>query len=65
MTKIQALRMMLDIVEECNKNSERGDGCRECAFGCGTHCLVANGNDIPSDWLITKKVYEWMKGDEK
>lgn len=64
MTKAKALKMMLQMVEECEKHGgDNGGGCRECVFGYGVHCLASDGNDIPSSWLINEKIYEWMKGD--
>ena len=61
MTRTNALRMMLEIVEECKTHGNENGGCRDCAFGCGSDCLVANGSDIPSDWLINEKVCEWTQ----
>ena len=63
MTKTKALEMMLKIVKTCQKQSEEAKGCRSCPFGCGANCLASNGNGIPSDWLISEKVYEWTKGE--
>ena len=41
MTRAEAIRMLLTIVEECEKHGDRnGGGCRECPFGCGAHCLA-------------------------
>ena len=65
MTKTDALLMMLQMVQECRTHSDDG-GCRHCPFGCGKHCLASDGNDIPSSWLVTEKVYEWMaEGSDK
>ena len=65
MTKTDALLMMLQMVQECRTHSDDG-GCRHCPFGCGKHCLASDGNDTPSSWLVTEKVYEWMaEGSEK
>lgn len=62
MTKTDGLLMMLQITQECREHTDNG-GCRECALGCGPNCLISAGNDIPTDWLITHKVYEWTKGE--
>ena len=64
MTKTDALLMMLQIIQECRAHTTDNGGCRECALGCGPNCLVSAGNDIPTDWLITHKVYEWTKGEK-
>lgn len=61
MTKQKAVLMMLQIVAECQENSQDGKGCRYCAFGSGTRCLVSDGNNIPTDWLINERVYEVVK----
>lgn len=62
MTRAEAIKLMLQVISECEKyGSEYGGGCRECPFGCGKSCLVSDGNDIPSTWLINKKIYEWTK----
>lgn len=64
MTKAKALKIMLQISEECAKHvpTNGGSGCRDCAFGYGNRCLASGGNDIPSTWLINEKIYEWMRG---
>ena len=60
MTRAEAIKMTLQIVSECEAHdSESGGGCRKCPFVCGNKCLVSDGNDIPSTWLINKKIYEW------
>lgn len=60
MNRAEAIKMTLQIVSECEAHgTENGGGCRECPFGCGCNCLVSAGNDIPSTWLINKKIYEW------
>ena len=61
MTRQKSVLMMLQIVAECQENSQDGKGCRYCAFGCGPHCLVSDGNNIPTDWLINDKIHELVK----
>lgn len=60
MTRAEAIKMTLQIIFECETHSTKNGGtCRKCPFGCGGQCLVSDGNDIPSTWLINKKIYEW------
>ena len=61
MNRQKAILMMLQIVAECQDNGAEDRGCRTCAFGCGSRCLAADGNAIPTDWLINDKVYELLK----
>ena len=64
MKKAKALKIMLQIVNECEKHGESGCG-RECAFGDGkSSCLVSDGNDIPTTWRINQCVNKWMRGEE-
>ena len=60
MTKKQALITIIEIIDTCNNS----DGCQKCAFGCGRHCLISDGNGTPNDWLINKKLENiWKEGD--
>jgi hypothetical protein len=59
MTKLEAIRIMLEIVTECDKyDTEGGNTCRNCPFGHEDTCLVSAGNDIPHDWQIKDKLRE-------
>ena len=63
MKKTKAILMMLEIVNECETMGAENGACKECVFGTNEgRCLVSNGNDIPSDWEVNKKVREWMGG---
>ena len=52
MTKLEAIKIMLEIVTECDKQDTEGGGCKTCPFGRGNTCLVSEGNDIPAHWHI-------------
>ena len=65
MTKVEALMKVLEIIKECESHSSDGDSCSQCAFGCGSSCLLSGGNEIPTDWRINTKVDEWMRGDSQ
>ena len=60
MTKLEAIRLLLGIVNECDKyDSEGGNTCRTCVFGDKNGgCLASAGNDIPHDWHIKDKLRE-------
>lgn len=60
MTKLEAIRIMLEIVTECDKyDSEGGNTCKICPFVNGEGlCMVSAGNDIPHDWNIKDKLRE-------
>ena len=60
MTKLEAIRIMLEIVTECDKHdTEGGNTCTTCPFGNDKgYCLVSAGNDIPHDWQIKDKLRE-------
>ena len=59
MTKLEAIRIMLEIVTECDKyDTEGGNTCNTCPFGHEGTCLVSAGNDIPHDWHIKDKLRE-------
>lgn len=61
MTKQKALMMMLEIINECQTS---GGSCRNCAFSSGPNCMASAGNDVPENWHINDKVYEWTRGKE-
>ncbi len=52
MTKLEAIRIMLEIVTECDKQSGEGGSCKNCPFGRGNSCMASEGNDIPAYWHI-------------
>lgn len=58
MTKLEAIRLMLEIVTECDKHDTEGGSCNACPFGHEATCLVSSGNDIPHDWSIKDKLRE-------
>lgn len=58
MTKLEAIRIMLEIVTECEKHDTDGGGCKTCPFGHENSCLVSAGNDIPQYWQIKDKLRE-------
>lgn len=58
MTKLEAIKLMLEIITECDKHNEEGDSCYNCPFGYGGTCLVSDGNDVPHDWRIKDKLRE-------
>lgn len=58
MTKLEAIRIMLEIVTECDKTDAEGGGCKTCPFGHENECLASAGNDIPHDWNIKDKLRE-------
>lgn len=58
MTKLEAIRIMLEIVTECDKYDSEGGTCNTCPFGHEGTCLVSAGNDIPHDWNIKDKLRE-------
>ena len=60
MTKIKAVMMILEIVNECLNNEQNGQ-CRDCVFGNKNTCLVSGGNDIPTQWEINDKMRDLLK----
>ena len=62
MTKLEAIRLMLTIVTECDRyDSEGGNTCTSCPFGSNDgYCLVSDGNDIPHNWKIKDKLRELL-----
>ena len=58
MTKLEAIKLMLEIITECDKHNEEGDSCPNCPFSDGQNCLASSGNDIPHDWRIKDKLRE-------
>ena len=44
MTKLEAIRIMLEIVTECDKQDIEGGGCKTCPFGHGTGCMASEGS---------------------
>ena len=59
MTRIEAIKLMLAIVEECDKYDLEGATCSTCPFGSKDgYCLVSDGNDIPHNWKIKEKLRE-------
>jgi hypothetical protein len=64
-TKLEAIKLMLEIVTVCDQNSTENIPCRQCPFGYsdGT-CLAADGNDIPQYWMIKGKLNNLGSEDE-
>ena len=60
MTRLEAIKIMLEIITECDKyDSEGGNTCRTCPFGSADGCCMASdGNGIPHDWHIKDKLRE-------
>ena len=58
MTKLEAIKIMLEIVTECDKHNTEGNYCIECPFAHEHTCLVSAGDDIPHDWSIKDKLRE-------
>jgi hypothetical protein len=59
MTKLEAIRIMLEIVTECDKYDSEGNSCKTCPFGSDEgSCMVSEGNDIPHNWQIKDKLRE-------
>lgn len=59
MTKLEAIRIMLKIVTECDKHDSESCSCASCPFGNSEgYCMVSAGNDIPHNWNIKDKLRE-------
>lgn len=57
MTKLEAIRIMLEIVTECDKHDSEGNSCKTCPFGSDEgSCMASAGNCIPHDWDIKDKL---------
>ena len=57
MTKLEAIRIMLEIVTECDRQDSEGGTCRTCPFGDDSgSCMASTGTDIPHDWTIKNKL---------
>ena len=56
-TRLEAIKLMLEIVTVCDQNSTEGVPCQKCPFGDASgNCMAADGNDIPQYWKIKEKI---------
>ena len=56
-TKLEAIKLMLEIVTVCDKYDSENLSCKDCPFGDSTGtCMAADGNDIPHYWAIKYKL---------
>ena len=58
MTKLEAIKIMLEIVTECDKQDTEAGGCKTCPFGHGNSCMASEGNDFPLHWNIKDRLNE-------
>ena len=65
MTRVEALTMLLKIVEECEKHDgEETGGCQSCPFKSGVNCMASGGKDTPNAWIVKDKIREWTGGQQ-
>lgn len=52
-TRLEAIKLMLEIVTVCDQHDSENSTCKECPFGnIKGECMAADGNDIPHYWRI-------------